>query len=147
MSTGTLKQPSAAKVAEEKRLSSFRRAGAAAVFCALAVITYMVTGKYDPLAGPRPEVADVARMPIVIAAYKTYKAKNGRPPTPQKLTALLSKNRSGSRAIHVVSATSKAPHAFRLAGTAKEPRLELLDERGEIAVYGNSPLIIPMEAP
>jgi hypothetical protein len=99
----------------------------------------------DPLAGPRPVVAEMTKLPRTLMAYQAFLSKKGRQPSPEELTKAVAKN--GGPKVVVVAAGVKKPNALRLAGTKEAPALELLDERGDVATYGDMPVVIQVRVP
>lgn len=119
---------------------------------ALAAVAVLVVGSAvaaartpDPSDGPRPEVVDIAQIPRAQMAYEAFARKHRRAPSPKELTKVIARDR-GPR-ITVVGPKERKPRALRLGGTPKAPTLELLDERGRVAMYGDSPVVVQVHVP
>lgn len=98
----------------------------------------------DTMDGPRPEAALMNVMPLVIQAYQVAaRGTAGMAPTPAQVSAVVAK--TAKRKVVIVGPGVKAPNAVRLGGTPGAPAVELLDERGEIALYGDMPVVFPVE--
>lgn len=136
---------SAAALPDRDRLKRWRVAGLLGV-ALLVMGAAAVAGRApDPLTGDRPAVADIAKIPRAQLAYEAFYTKHRRPPSPAELAKAIAKDRGPQ--IAVVGPGKKKAHALRLAGTAKAPALELLDERGNVALYGDMPVVIQVRVP
>lgn len=120
---------------------------AALAVCALLVFAgaAVAARTSDPLEGERPSAAAIAQVPRAQLAFEAFYAKRRRPPSPAELTKAIAQD--GGPNVWVVGPGKRAKNALRLAGTKQAPALELLDERGNVAVYGDMPVVIQMRVP
>ena len=119
------------------------------VLAAVGLITFagaaVASRAHDPLGGERPSASAIAQVPRAQMAYEAFVAKRKRPPTSWELAKAIAKD--GGPKVDVVGPGKKRPHALRLGGTKEAPALELLDERGNVATYGDLPVIIQVRVP
>ncbi len=136
---------SAAAIPDQRRALRLRIAVLVVAAGGVLVAAAVAGRAPDPLQGDRPAVADIAMIPRAQMAFEAFYTKQHRPPTPAELTKAIAKDRGPK--VPIVGPGEKKPHALRLAGTPTAPALELLNELGEVAVYGDMPVVIQVRVP
>lgn len=135
----------AAAMPDPGQAKRWRVVALGAVACLVVGTAVAAARTPDPSDGPRPEVVDIAQIPRAQMAYEAFARKHRRAPSPKELTKAIARDR-GPR-ITVIGPKERKPRALRLAGTPKAPTIELLDERGRVAMYGDSPVVVQVHAP
>ena len=136
---------SAAAMPDSGRSKKLRIAALAGVAVLALGGAAVASRQADPLAGERPLAAEIAKVPRAQLAYEAFYKKASRAPSPDELTRAVAKD--GGPTITVVGPGEKKPYALRLAGTPAAPALELLDETGQVAIYGETPVVIQVRVP